>query len=169
MNDKAAVTAFRLRMLLVTVACAALWGFALFSQFQWHLQPCPLCIFQRIAFAALGLMCLLAAIFAPKGPTGRRAWGVLALIPAFVGIGIAGRHVWLTHLPPDQVPSCGPPLDFMMDAFPLGDVVKQVLTGSGECAKVDWHLFGLSMPFWTLVCYALLGVGALWAGWRARG
>ena len=93
MNDKAAVTAFRLRMLLVTVACAALWGFALFSQFQWGLNPCPLCIFQRIAFAALGVVCLLGAVFAPKGVAGRRAWGVLALIPAFDGMGIAGRHV----------------------------------------------------------------------------
>ena len=168
MNDKAARTTFRLRMLLVTVACAALWGFALFSQFQWHLQPCPLCIFQRIAFAALGLMCLLAAIFAPKGITGRRVWGVLALIPAFVGIGIAGPPVWLTHLPPDQVPSCGPPLDFMMDAFPLGDVVKQVLTGSGECAKVDWHFLGLSMPAWSLLWFALLAAWIVFTAFRRR-
>lgn len=168
MNDKAAVRTFRLRFLLGFVACAALIGFALFSQHQWHLNPCPLCIFQRIAFAALGLVFLLGAAFAPRGVNGRRAWGVLALIPALTGIGIAGRHVWLTHLPPDQVPSCGPPLDFMMEASPLADVVKQVLTGSGECAKVDWHFLGMSMPAWSLSWFVLLTLWIAISAFRRR-
>src|SRR3546814_18625656 len=73
--------------------------FAIFSQFQWNLQPCPLCIFQRIAFAALALVLLVAGLHAPKGATGRRVYGVLALVPALAGIAIAARHVWLTHLP----------------------------------------------------------------------
>ena len=106
-------------------------------------------------------------------PTCRRlhfigSWGVLALIPAFVGIGIAGRHVYLTHLPPDQVPSCGPPLDFMMDAFPLGDVIQQVLTGSGECAKVDWTFLGLSMPAWSLLWFVLLAAWIALTAFRRR-
>jgi disulfide bond formation protein DsbB len=159
-NNAAAASSFRLRFLFGFLACAGLIGFALFSQFHWYLQPCPLCIFQRIAFAALGVVFLLGGLFAPRGATGRRLWGVIALIPALAGIGIAGRHVWLTHLPPDQVPSCGPPLEFMMEASPLGDVVRQVLTGSGECAKVDWHFLGMSMPAWALLWFVLL---ALWA------
>lgn len=156
MNDTAAASAFRLRFLLGFVACAALIGFALFSQTHWHLNPCPLCIFQRIAFAALGLAFLMGGLIAPRGTTGRRILGVIALIPALAGVGIAARHVWLTHLPPDQVPACGPPLEFMMDASPFADVVRQVLTGSGECAKVDWHLFGMSMPAWSLLWFVLL-------------
>jgi len=159
-NNAAAASSFRLRFLFGFLACAGLIGFALFSQFHWYLQPCPLCIFQRIAFAALGVVFLLGGLFAPRGTTGRRMWGAVALIPALAGIGIAGRHVWLTHLPPDQVPSCGPPLEFMMEASPLADVVRQVLTGSGECAKVDWHFLGLSMPAWALLWFVLL---ALWA------
>jgi disulfide bond formation protein DsbB len=155
MNDKAARSTFRFRYLLGFVACAALIGFALFSQHQWGLKPCPLCIFQRIAFAALGVVFLLGVVFAPKGYGGRRAWGVVALIPAFTGLGIAARHVYLTHLPPDQVPSCGPPLEFMLDASPLSDVIRQVLTGSGECAKVDWTFLGLSMPAWSLLWFVL--------------
>jgi len=164
MNDKAAVSSFRLRFLFGFVACAALIGFALYSQNAWGLNPCPLCIFQRIAFGVLGIVFLLGGLFAPRGTTGRRAWGVLALIPALAGVGIAGRHVYLTHLPPDQVPSCGPPLDFMMEASPLADVVKQVLTGSGECAKVDWTFLGLSMPAWALLWFVLL---TLWIGLAA--
>lgn len=89
----------------------------------------------------------------------------LGLVPAFIGSAIAGRHVWLTHLPPDQVPSCGPGLNFLMDAFPLWNVVKTVLTGSGECAKVDWTFLGLSMPAWSLAWFigltVVVVVGAL--------
>lgn len=159
---------FRSAYLLGFVVCAALIGFALYSQFQWGLQPCPLCIFQRIAFAALGIVFLIGALHAPKGAAGRRAYGVLAFLAAAVGIGIAGRHVWLTHLPPDQVPHCGPPLEFMMETNALTDVIRKVLTGSGECAKVDWTFLGLSMPAWSLAWFVLLAIWALWAAFRRR-
>jgi disulfide bond formation protein DsbB len=162
------VSAFRKRWLLGFLACAALFGFALYSQSHWGLKPCPLCIFQRIAFIALGLVFLLGALLAPRSPGGRRAWGIVALVPALAGIGIASRHVWLTHLPPDQVPSCGPPLEFMMESNPLTDVIKMVLTGSGECAKVDWHFLGLSMPEWSLAWFLVLTGWALHAAFRRR-
>jgi disulfide bond formation protein DsbB len=93
---------------------------------------------------------------------------VLGLLAAGVGIAIAGRHVWLTYLPPDQVPACGPDLAYMMDAFPLGDVVRKVLTGSGECAKVDWTLLGMSMPEWSLSCFIVLALWALYAAFKQR-
>lgn len=159
---------FRSAYLLGFVVCAALIGFALYSQFQWGLQPCPLCIFQRIAFAALGIVFLIGALHAPKGAAGRRTYGLLAFVAAAVGIGIAGRHVWLTHLPPDQVPHCGPPLEFMMETNALTDVIRKVLTGSGECAKVDWTFLGLSMPAWSLAWFVLLAIWALWAAFRRR-
>jgi disulfide bond formation protein DsbB len=146
----------------------ALVGFAIFSQFQWGLQPGPLCIFQRIAFAALALVLLVAGLHAPRGAVGRGAYGLLALVPALVGAGIAARHVWLTHLPPDQVPACGPPLSFMMEANPITDVIRQVLTGSGECAKVDWTFLGLSMPAWSLLWFVLLVLLVLAAAFRRR-
>jgi disulfide bond formation protein DsbB len=103
---------------------------------------------------------LLAGLFAPRGGGARRAWGVLALVLVAAGLYVAGRHVWIQHLPADQVPMCGPSLDFLLDAFPLTSVVRTVLTGSGECAKVDWTFLGMSMPEWSLVWFALLG---LWA------
>src|SRR3546814_5132608 len=95
---------FRNQCLAGFAACVALVGFAIFSQFQWNLQPCPLCIFQRIAFAALALVLLVAGLPAPKGATGRRVYGVLALVPALAGLAIAARPVWLTPLPAHQVP-----------------------------------------------------------------
>lgn len=147
---------FRAQCLAGFAVCALLLGYAVFLQFHDHLEPCPLCIFQRVAFAALGLVLLLAGLHAPRGAGGRRAWGVLALLAAAAGVGIAGRHVWLQHLPADQVPMCGPGLAFLTEAMPLSSVIRTVLTGSGECAKVDWTFLGLSMPEWSLLWFVLL-------------
>lgn len=159
---------FRASFLLGFLACAGLIGFALFSQFQWGLEPCPLCIFQRVAFAALGVVFLLGALHGPKGRAGRSAWGVLALIAALAGVAVAGNHVRLQMMPADQVPACGPGLDYMMEMLPVTGVIQKVMTGSGECADVDWSFLGLSMPAWSLVWFVLLGAWAAWAAFRRR-
>ncbi|MDG6349099.1 disulfide bond formation protein B, partial [Luteimonas sp. 8-5] len=98
-----------------------------------------------------------------RGAGGRRAWGALGLLAAAAGIGVAGRHVWLQHLPADQVPMCGPGLDFLTEAMPLTSVIRTVLTGSGECANVDWTFLGLSMPEWSLLWFVLLAAWVLLA------
>ncbi|WP_027070146.1 disulfide bond formation protein B [Novilysobacter defluvii] len=167
MNTHAGPT-FRTSFLLGFLACAGLIGFALFSQFQWGLEPCPLCIFQRVAFAALGVVFLLGALHAPRGRAGRIAWGVLALAAALTGIAVAGNHVRLQMLPADQVPACGPGLDYMMEMLPVTGVIQKVMTGSGECADVDWSFLGLSMPAWSLAWFLLLAAWAAWAAFRRR-
>ncbi len=158
---------FRAQFLFGAVACAALLGYALYAQYQMFLDPCPLCIFQRVVFIGMGIVFLLGALHGPKG-WGRKLYGVLVFFISMIGVGISGRHVWLQNLPADQVPACGPGLEYMLDAFPLSKALSMVFTGSGECASVDWSFLGLSMPAWTLVCYVLLGLGALWAGFRRR-
>ena len=142
-------------------ACVAMMGYALYSQHFLGLDPCPLCIFQRVAVTLLGLIFLLAAVHGP-GRRGSVVYGVLGSLAAGAGAAIAGRHVWLQNLPADKVPSCGPGLDFMLEAFPLYEVVEMVLGGSGECATVSWQFLGLSMPTWVLLITVLLGVYVLW-------
>lgn len=161
---------FRAQYALGAVVCAGLLAFAFYTQLREvnPLEPCPLCIFQRAAFFALGLVFLLGALRGPKGSNARRAYGVLGLLAAGGGIAIAGRHVWLTHLPPDQVPVCGPGLDYMLDAMPLSGVIRKVMTGSGECANVDWSFLGLSMPAWSLLCFVSLAVLVGYAAFRKR-
>lgn len=159
---------FRTQFLLGFLACAGLLAYAFYVQLLDGLEPCPLCIFQRVAFAALGLVFLVGGWLAPQGPGGRRAYGVLSVLAAGVGIAIAGRHVWLQSLPPDQVPTCGPGLDYMLDAMPISSVIRKVLTGSGECANVDWTFLGLSMPAWTLACFVVLAGWAAFAAFRRR-
>lgn len=147
------------------LACIAGLGFAVYAQFVLKLEPCPLCIFQRVALLAVGLVFLAAALHNPRGWGVWSYAGLLGLSNA-AGAAIAARHVWLQHLPPDEVPRCGPGLDYMLQAFPLNEVIRDVLTGSGECAKIDWTLLGLSMPVWTLLLFIGLGVfgvmGNLW-------
>lgn len=146
------------------LVCASLLGYAYFAQFQLDLEPCPLCIFQRVAMIALGAVFLVAALHNPAA-TGARIYGLLIAIAAGAGVAVAGRHVWLQHLPPDKVPECGPGLEYMLEAFPIGEALKLAFTGSGECADVVWTFLGLSMPTWVLICFVGLGVVGLVANW----
>lgn len=159
---------FRTQCLAAAAVCAALIGFAVFSQLQWGLEPCPLCIFQRIAFAALGVVLLLGGLHAPQGGAGRAVYGVLGFLAAAVGMGIAGRHTWMQLFPP-EIPACGPPLDFLRETMSTTSLIRKVLTGTGDCGNVDWSFLGLSMPAWSLVWFVLLGAWALYAGFRRRG
>lgn len=122
--------------------------------FQKHLglDPCPMCIFQRVAMLSAGLVFLAAALHAPQG-AGRWAYAGLATLASGIGALIAGRHVWLQSLPEHERPACGPTLDYLMDMLPLREVVETVLRGDGNCAKIDWTLFGLSIPGWTLIAF----------------
>ena len=138
-------------------------GYALYAQHVQGLEPCPLCIFQRIAMITLGVVFAAAALHAPR--SSGRFYGVLGLLVAATGLGISAWHVRLQNLPADQVPSCGPGLEYMWGAFPLQDFFKMVFTGSGECATVDWRFLGLSMPAWVAVWFVALGVLVVAANW----
>jgi disulfide bond formation protein DsbB len=146
------------------VACALLLGYAYYLQYVEHLEPCPLCIFQRIAVIAVGVLFLIAALHDPE-KTGARAYGLLIDLAAVAGIGVAARHIYIQSLPPGQVPSCGATLDYMLEVFPLSQVIRTVLTASGECGVVDWKFLGLSMPWWVLIVLVALGMFAVVANW----
>jgi len=141
--------------------CAALMGYALYAQHYLMLEPCPLCILQRIAVVGMGLVFLLAALHNPGG-VGRFAYALLLVVPMSLGAIVAGRHAWLQMMPEDQVPACGPGLDYMWENFPLADVINMVFRGSGECADVDWQLLGLSMPAWVFIAVIALGSVGIW-------
>ena len=141
---------------LFTVACMA---FALYLQHYKGYEPCPMCIFQRVAIMISGLFFLIGAIHGPRG-WGRWVYAGLADLAAIIGAVIAGRHVWLQSLPEDQRPSCGPTLDYLMDMMPLREAVEFVLRGEGQCAKIDAQWLGLSLPFWTMIGFIVLSLYA---------
>ena len=141
-------------------ACAAMMGYALYAEHVLELYPCPLCIFQRIAVILLGIVFVIAGVHNP-GRKGSVAYGVTLGIVALGGAAIAARHVWLQNLPPDRVPPCGAGLDYLLETVPLFDVIRQVLTASGECAIVTWQFLGLSMPAWVGISLATLAVAGV--------
>ena len=152
-----AIPGVRVLNLAGFLVCAGLIGFALYAQHGLLLEPCPLCVLQRFAVIGVGIVFLVAAIHNPASSFRFAYAGLLALVAA-LGLTVAGRHVWLQNMPADQVPACGPGLDYLWETFPLADVIDMVFRGSGECATVDWTLLGLSMPAWVLI--ALLGLGS---------
>lgn len=152
----------RSRFLLGFVVCAGLMAFALYAQYVMHLDPCPLCIFQRIAVCTMGLFFLVGGLHSPKGRAGRVVYATLITLGGLWGIATAGRHLWLQSLPADQIPACGPGLGYLFDAFPFTKMLKLAFTGSGECAKIE-PILGIPMPGWTLLWFVILIVWALLA------
>jgi len=114
----------------------------------------------------MGLVALFAFIHNPD-QTGRRVYGWLIVLGGILGAAIAGRHIWLQNLPPGEVPECGPGLNYMLENFPVTEVLSSVLRGSGSCAEVKWSFMSMSMPMWTLIWYIGLGVMTLWIAYRA--
>ena len=160
----------RLARLLWLAIAAAAWGSVVVAVGLQHLaalDPCPMCILQRYAYAGLTLLFLAGALHGPAR-RGARIYSGLIIVVAAAGAAVAARQVWLQHLPADQVPACGPGLDYLMRKFPLYDVLEKVFAGSGECAEVGWRFLGLSIAGWSLVWFVLLALLATYAAVRAR-
>lgn len=147
------------------LACAGMMGFALFAQHVLKLEPCPMCILQRAAVIALGIIFLVAALHDPKH-WGGRVYAFLVAAAAAVGLSVSGRHYWIQNLPEDKVPACGAGLDYMLETLPLTEVLAKVFMGDGDCAEVVWSFLGLSMPAWVFICVAVLGGFGIWNNLR---
>ena len=141
-------------------------GFAvLFLQEALGLAPCPLCITQRGFVVLVGLFALVAFLHNPAG-TGRRIYAALCTVAAIAGAAVAGRHVWLQSLPPEQAPACGPSLEYMLDTLPLSETFALVMMGDGNCAETQWTFLGMSIPMQTLLLFIVLAGISVWQGLR---
>ena len=91
------------------------------------------------------MIALIAAVHNP-GRLGRQIYAALGLLVTAGGMAFAGRHIWLQYLPPEEVPACGPSLEYMLETLPFADTFKILLLGDGNCAETLWTLLGLSIP-----------------------
>jgi disulfide bond formation protein DsbB len=149
----------------IFVACAGLLADAIFyMQEQLGLEPCPMCIVQRYAFIAVGVVALVAAIHGPR-ERGRIAYSSLIVLCAIAGAGVAIRHSYLQHYPP-KMETCGTDLEFLLDTFPLTQALPKIFAGSGSCSAVTWKFLGLSIPEWSLAWFVIFVVLAIWAARR---
>ena len=149
------LTGFLISVLLIV--------YVLYTQYVLGLEPCPLCLLQRVAVIALCLSFLLLALRPPQRKQSKFLASLLLMMISSAGVGIAARHVWIQNLPPDKVPGCGPGLDFMMANFPLSEVLEMVFSGSGECAEISWSFAFLSMPAWVIIWLIVLGSFGVWS------
>lgn len=147
--------------LLAFIGSMLMMAAALYLEHVVGLAPCPLCIVQRICVIGFGLVCLVASIHGPRR-MGRRAYSLLALLFVFAGGATAIRQIWLQSVPADQLPSCLPSLEYMMDALPFQDIARLVLHGTAECAEVSWTLLGMSIPEMTLLAFIAMTVFCVW-------
>ncbi|MFM7784473.1 MAG: disulfide bond formation protein B [Gammaproteobacteria bacterium] len=155
----------RLTFAALFLASAGLMAFGYYLQYVEGLEPCPLCMTQRVFIVTAGLAALAGALLASR-PIARRVTGTLVLLLCLAGSGFSGRHVWLQSLPKDQAPACGPSVEYLLDALPVMEALEVLLRGDGNCAEISWTFLGLSIPAWTLLCFLGMGGVGIWAGWR---
>jgi protein dithiol:quinone oxidoreductase len=151
----------RLWFFLGFIGCCCLLAIGAYMQFVEELEPCPLCISQRLAILATGIVFLFAALH----DRAHKFYAILGAASALIGAGISARHVWLQHLPPDQVPECSPGLEYVFQHFPLADTIKLMLTGTGECSEIEGFFLGLTIPGWTLIAFLMLTLFSLATIW----
>ncbi|CAH0991858.1 Disulfide bond formation protein B [Sinobacterium norvegicum] len=147
--------------LMIFLGCCGLMATGYFMQFQLGLEPCPLCITQRVFIVLAGAWGLLAFIHNPKA-LGARIYGCLVAVSALIGSGFSMRQLYLQSLPADMAPACGPPLAYMLETFPFMKALEVMLKGDGNCAEVVWTFMGVSIPGWTLVAFVGLVAFGIW-------
>ncbi len=157
----------RLFYMLILLSCVSLLGFGYVLQYVKGLEPCPLCMVQRAAFLLIILVSLSACVHNP-GRIGTRIYSGFISLFAVFGAAIAGRQIWLQHLPADKVPECGPGLEFMLEVYPLAETIKTLIKGTGDCAEVVWTFLGLSIPEWSIQVFTLLAVISIYQLYRSR-
>lgn len=157
----------RFTNLLIVLTVVAMMAVALYMEHAMGLEPCPLCVSQRIFVILVGFWALLAFLHHP-GRVGKAVYGSLGLLSAVAGGAVSSRQLWLQSLPEDQVPACGPGVEYILDTFPFMDALRVMLTGDGNCAEVAWDLFGISIPGWTLIGFIGLALLNLWQVLRRR-
>lgn len=141
---------------LVAVASFALLAVAFYMEYQMGLEPCPLCMLQRIVFFCIGVVSLLSALTGSLGVRRFITWIVVIL--SLSGAALAIRHLYLQNIPADQLPACLPGLSYMFEVFPWQEIMLAMIMGTGECGDVVWTFLGLSIPGWTLVVFVSMAI-----------
>ncbi|WP_101758780.1 disulfide bond formation protein B [Oceanicoccus sp. KOV_DT_Chl] len=151
--------------LLLIISVIGLMSYALYTQYYQYLEPCPLCMTQRLFYILIAVFAGAALIHRGKA----KLYAFLTTLSALAGAGFAGRQVWLQHLPPEQVPACGPSLQYMLETFPISEALMTMIRGDGNCAEVVWTFLGFSMGEWSLACFLGFVAAGCWQFLRSDG
>ena len=153
----------RFVLIATGLTALALLGVALYLQHVENMLPCPLCVIQRYAFAAVALACLIAA-FLPR--TASRIGAGIGALAAVAGAAMAGRHLWIMAHP---ATSCGiDPLETSLNTIPTAKLLPFLFKADGLCTTEYPPIFGLSIPHWALIWFVVFTLALLWTAWRTR-
>ncbi len=152
--------------LLFAVSVCAFAG-SLAAQYVLGMEPCVLCISQRLCVLATALCAAVVLACKPKGRVGGLSGAVFISIPAVTGISVAAYQLWLQSLPPGAAPSCGAPWTFRLKGWPLFDWFEPVVRGFGNCAEPD-YLLGVALPVWSAAYFLAVVLMVWWAWARAK-
>ena len=141
--------------LVIFLIVGSLLGYAAYSMKILGLEPCTLCITQQFFYCLIGISSFVSFLQNP-GVTLSRVYSLLISLFAIAGIWISGRQIWLQGLPEDEVPLCGPPLEYIIDVFPFADVLNALFMGDGNCAEIPWQFLGLSMAGWSFIWFLVI-------------
>ena len=124
------------------------------------LEPCYLCITQRVFLLLAGIIFLISTIHNPKNLF-KKVYSYVAIFFCSAGAYFSTKQLYLQSLPEDQVPQCGPPVEYLLETFSGFEVISMLVQGDGNCAKVQWEFLFISMPGWVLVIFlALIAITA---------
>lgn len=150
------------------IFCLCMLAVSFILQFHFHLEPCPLCVIDRIIVLILTLFFTIAFWHNPA-KLGQKIYSIIGLTLCSIGIMVCARHLWILHLPPEQVPACSPGFDYLIDTLPLHEALIVILKGTGECVGKEHLSFGFSLPMWTMIGFIILTIGNLLVWWGNRG
>lgn len=136
---------------LIAFTAFALLSVAFYMEYEMGLEPCPLCMLQRIFFFLIGVASLISALYHTVRSRIICSWSVFVF--AVLGAALAIRHLYLQNLPAEELPACLPGLSYMVEVFPWQEIMQAMIMGTGECGDVLWTFLGLSIPGWTLVAF----------------
>ena len=153
--------------LIIFLVVGSLLGYAAYSMKVLGLEPCTLCITQQFLYCLIGLSSFVAFFHDPV-TTSSRVYSFFISLFSLGGVWISGRQIWLQGLPEDEVPLCGPPLEYIIDVFPFADVINALFMGDGNCAEIPWQFLGLSMAAWSFIWFLIILILSISAFIKAK-
>lgn len=147
------------------VLCAA--G-SFIGQYVLGMNPCVMCIKQRIAVIATTLLAFLCACCPNRSCLERVINAVVVSLAPVAGLYVAIKQIYIQHLPLVEQPSCGAPLTFIYRNAPLFDWYEPIIRGSGNCGEVQ-RILWVPLPIWSALFFSAV---LLWVWvwfWRCRG
>ena len=145
--------------LLYCIFCFAVLAVAAYLQYHDKLEPCPLCVLQRLVFVLLGILFLMGTFFKPMQHT-RRWLYVTTCLFGLLGLGLAGTQLWIMNHPQANAASCTADLQYLLTHLPWQKVLSVLLSSSASCSEQNWDIVGFNLPELSAISFAILSLGA---------